>query len=280
MIWQCRDFALSLDRVRVMGIVNVTPDSFSDGGKWCDVATAVAHGLKLVEEGADLVDVGGESSRPGAVEVPVEEELRRVLPVVKELAARGARVSVDTRRAEVARQALDAGACAVNDVTAGADERMFEVVRDARAGMVLMRGWKADMECGDLSPLSIECKAAINRRTPYYLAQRVSAALDAGIAREALVIDPGVGFTNNAEEDAALLRGIDRFSKIAPVMVGVSRKRFIGKISGEAEPSQRLGGSLAAALFAVSRGARIVRAHDVAATAQALKVWGELNHGE
>ena len=268
MIWQCRDFSFSLDRVRVMGIVNVTPDSFSDGGKCFDAEAAIAHGLRLMEEGADMVDVGGESSRPGAVEVPEEEELRRVLPVVRGLAARGAKVSVDTRRAEVARQVLDAGACVINDITAGEDPGMFEVVRDAAAGMVLMRGWNAIMECGDASPLWMG-----------YLSQRVSAALDAGIAREALIIDPGIGFTNSAEEDAALLRGIDALANIAPVMIGVSRKRFIGKISGETEPSQRLGGSLAAALFAVSRGARIVRAHDVSATAQALKVWGELSHG-
>jgi dihydropteroate synthase len=231
----------------------------------------VTHGLRLAEEGADLVDVGGESSRPGAKEISVEEELKRVLPVVKGLVKEGVKVSVDTRKTEVARAALDEGACVINDVSGGTNyhmegERprepqaavvkvhvraaredarppcaMFEVVREARAGIVLMRGWNA--------------------------------AMAAGIAREALVIDPGIGFSNGADDDVALLRGIKEFAKIAPVMVGVSRKRFIGHLSGAAEPSQRLPGSIAAALFAVSLGAKILRVHDVAATAQALKVW-------
>ena len=255
------EFLFPHGAARVMGIVNVTPDSFSDGGKWRDPATAVAHGMRLVEEGADWLDVGGESSRPGATEVPPEEELRRVLPVVKELAARGAKVSVDTRRAEVAQQALDAGARAVNDITAGADPGMFDAVRRARAGMVLMRGWN---QTPDASA---------------YLSQRVDAALAAGVAREALAIDPGVGFTKNAGEDIALLRGIKNLVIIAPVMIGVSRKRFLGALCAEPDPARRLGASLAAGLYAVSQGAAILRVHDVAETVQALKVYKAVSNG-
>ena len=259
--------------VRVMGILNVTPDSFSDGGKCHDLATAVARGMKLAEEGADIIDVGGESSRPGAEPVASEVELTRVLPVVKELAARGIKVSVDTRRAEVARQALDAGACIINDITAGADPNMFETVRNARAGMVLMRGWNASMECGDLSPLSVGEEAAV------YLTKRLDAALAAGIARESLIIDPGIGFTNGGNEDIELLRGIKKLAILAPVMIGVSKKRFLGALCAEPDPARRLGASLAAALFAVSQGAQFLRVHDVAETVQALKVYKALSNG-
>ena len=244
-----------------MGIINVTPDSFSDGGKWCDLATAVAHGMKLVEEGADILDVGGESSRPGASPVASEVELTRILPVVKELIARGAKVSVDTRRAEVARQALDAGACAINDITAGADPEMFNVVRKTRASMVLMRGWNQTLDASA------------------YLSQRIDAALAVGIAREALIIDPGIGFTNSADEDIALLRGIKKLAILAPVMIGVSRKRFLGALCAEPDPARRLGASLAAGLYAVSQGASILRVHDVAETVQALKVFKVLSNG-
>jgi len=271
MIWQCRDFSFSLDRVRVMGIVNVTPDSYSDAGKCFDAEAAIARGIKLMAEGADIVDVGGESSRPGAVGISSQEEIKRVLPVVKGLVKAGAMVSVDTRRPEVAGQALLEGARIVNDISAS--QEMFNVAQQTGAGLVLMRGGGSDWWAQKQPPVDIETVGM-------FLAGRVAAAKVAGIAREALVIDPGIGFTSNAEEDAALLRGIGALAHIAPVMVGVSRKRFIGKISGEAEPSQRLGGSLAAALFAVSRGARIVRAHDVAATVQALRVWEGLSHGE
>ena len=276
MVWQCRDFSLPLDRVRVMGVVNVTPDSFSDGGRFSGAA-AVAHGMRLVGEGADLVDVGGESSRPGAAEVPVEEELARVLPVVGGLVREGAKVSVDTRRAAVARAALDAGAHAVNDISAGLDAGMFRAARDAGAGMALMRGgsdvWWERKPIGKLKGLPF----AHARMARAFLRRRVACALQAGIAAAALVVDPGVGFTDGAGEDVLLLRMVGSLAKIAPVMVGVSRKRFIGRLSGAAEPAGRLAGSLAAALFAVSRGARIVRVHDVAETVRALRVWEGLD---
>ena len=278
-----------------MGILNVTPDSFSDGGKWCGLATAVEHGMRLVEEGADIVDVGGESSRPGAKEISQEEELRRVLPVVKELAARGAKVSVDTRRAEVARQALDAGARVINDITAGADPDMFKVVRDTAAGMVLMRGWNAKppvgMERVCLS-LTRRIKAAFRQNQPplswqpeiarnafLYLSQRMKAALAAGIARKALLIDPGVGFSNDADEDVGLLFWSPQLSDIAPMVIGVSRKRFLGALSGETDPAKRMPASLAAALFTVAfnGSAKILRVHDVAETVQALKVFKALS---
>ena len=277
MVWQCRDFALPLDRARVMGILNVTPDSFSDGGKPAKPDAFVKRGLRLVQEGADVVDVGGESSRPGAEAVSARDELKRVLPVVRGLVKAGVVVSVDTRKAEVAHAALDEGARIVNDISAGEDPGMFDEVRRARAGMVLMRGgvrgwwsWKTDSKPKAFSSTFV-------RQSCYFFKQRLEAAMEAGVAREALVVDPGIGFTEDAEEDVALLRKIHEMAKLAPVLVGVSRKRFIGQITGEADPLQRLGGSLAAGLHAVADGARILRVHDVAATAQALKIWDKLD---
>ena len=283
MTWQCRDFALSLDRVRVMGILNVTPDSFSDGGRYHDVATAVAHGVRLTREGADLVDVGGESSRPGAVGISAQEELKRVLPVVKGLVKEGVKVSVDTRKAEVARAVLDEGACVINDISAGEDKGMFDVVRDAAAGMVLMRGgskgWWDNNYPDDIKELIYNRTLGV-KFVNSFLTDRLKVAIETGIKPGALVIDPGIGFTLRVEDDVKLLCKVKALAKIAPVMVGVSRKRFIGRFSGETTPAQRLGGNLAAAFYAVSRGAMILRAHDAAETVQALKVLNELNQME
>ncbi len=273
--WTCRDFALSLDRVRVMGIVNVTPDSFSDGGRFFDADAAVEQGRRLMEEGADVLDVGGESSRPGAEEVGAEEELRRVLPVVKALVKAGAVVSVDTRKAEVARAALGEGACVMNDVSAAEGEGMLEVVREFGAGLVLMRGGGREWWGGNAGVAEVElCHGKdLTLQVASYLAGRVSAAMEAGIARESVVIDPGIGFAGDMREDVVLLRGVGEFAGIAPVMAGVSRKRFVGWLCGEEVAERRVSGSVAAGLFAVAQGARILRVHDVGAMVQALRVW-------
>jgi dihydropteroate synthase len=257
-----------------MGIVNVTPDSFSDGGLFAAPEAAVAHGLELVRQGADLLDVGGESTRPGAQPVPLEEELRRVVPVVRELAARAAvPVSVDTSKAEVARQALAAGAHVINDVTAlRGDPDMAAVVRDFRAGVVLMhaQGTPATMQ---LAPTYTDVVAEVTA----FLEARLQAALDLGIAGEQVVLDPGIGFGKTAGHNLELLARLEQLRRLGrPVCLGVSRKGFLGRVL--ARPAdQRLAGSLAAACFALGRGAaQVLRVHDVAEARDAVIVYRAL----
>jgi dihydropteroate synthase len=266
--WQLRDRTLTPgEPPLVMGIVNVTPDSFSDGGQFLDADAAVAHGLRLVEEGADLLDVGGESSRPGAAPVPLDEELRRVVPVVRGLAARtSVPISVDTCKAEVARQALEAGAHVVNDVTAlQGDPEMAEVVRRSQAGVILMhmQGTPATMQ---QAPAYGDVVAEVTA----YLEARLQAAADVGIAGPRVVLDPGIGFGKTAEHNLRLLAHLEGLGRLGrPVCLGVSRKGFLGQVLGR-PPGQRLAGSLAAACWALCRGAaHVVRAHDVAQTRDA-----------
>ena len=270
-VWVCGRHTISLDRPRIMGILNVTPDSFSDGGRWLDPEAAVRRGLELVAEGADILDIGGESTRPGAAEVPVVEELRRVAPVIEALAQRVCvPLSVDTRKSGVARAALDAGAAIVNDVSALGDPEMAAVVREAGAGVVLMhmRGTPAEMQC---DPQYGDVVAEVRA----YLAARIEAALAAGIGRGQIVIDPGIGFGKTTAHNLALLGAVNRLAELAPVLVGASRKRFIGEITG-ASADGRLPGSLAVALWSLLRGAAILRVHDVSATCAAVKMAGAL----
>jgi dihydropteroate synthase len=272
--WLCRDRTLHPAPALVMGIVNVTPDSFSDGGRFAAPETAVEHGLELVRQGADLLDVGGESTRPGSQPVPLEEELRRVVPVVRELAARcGLPVSVDTSKAEVARQALTAGAHVINDVTAlRGDPDMAAVVRDFRAGVVLMhmQGTPATMQ---LAPAYADVVAEVTA----FLEARLQAALDLGIAGEQVVLDPGIGFGKTAGHNLELLTRLEELQRLGrPVCLGVSRKGFLGRML--ARPlEQRLAGSLAAACFALGCGsAQVLRVHDVAETRDAVTVYRAL----
>ncbi|MEV8309541.1 dihydropteroate synthase [Streptomyces flavidovirens] len=263
-----------------MGIVNVTPDSFSDGRRWFDPARAVAHGLALLEEGADLVDVGGESTRPGAVPPPAEEELRRVLPVVRELAAAGAAVSVDTMRAEVAARALDLGARLVNDVSGGlADPGMLPLMARAAAPYVIMhwRGHAADMQAkagyGDVvTDVAGELRL------------RIEAALEAGVPPGCLIVDPGLGFAKSPEHNWALLGRLRAISALGhPVLVGAARKSFLGRLlahpaTGEERPvGMRDAATAAVSVLASAQGAWCVRVHDVASTLDAVRVtarWG------
>lgn len=264
----------------VMGIVNVTPDSFSDGGLRLDPARAVADGLAMLAEGADFIDVGGESTRPGADEVAVEEELRRVVPVVRGLAEAGAVVSIDTRRALVMAAALDCGARIVNDVSALRDDRdSLPLIADRRCAVVLMhrRGTAAERYRG---PAYADVVADVRD----FLATRIADCLAAGIAREAIAIDPGIGFGKlpaegyDPDQNLRLIAGIPALVALGhPVLIGVSRKTFIGHISGEPDPARRLGGSLALALEAARRGAAILRVHDVRETVQALKAVAALD---
>ena len=260
-----------------MGVVNVTPDSFSDGGLFVDREAAVAHAALLADEGADLVDVGGESTRPGAAPVPVDEEIERVVPVIEGVrAARpGVAISVDTRRSEVAQAALGAGAHAVNDVSAGADPAMFPIVREARAGMVLMH-MRGDPRTMQDDPRYDDVVGEVHEA----LRERVEAALFAGLGAEQVAIDPGIGFGKDLGHNLELLRRLDAFTDLdAALVLGVSRKRFIGTITGIEDPADRVEGSVAAAIWGAAHGADVVRVHDVAATVRALAVTDAIARG-
>jgi dihydropteroate synthase len=255
----------------LMGVVNVTPDSFSDGGRWATTDAAIAHGRDLLRDGADILDIGGESTRPGSDPVSVAQELARVEPVVaglREAAPTGVALSVDTRRPEVARAAIDAGASIVNDVTAAADPTMFEVVRDTGAGLVLMH-MLGDPKTMQDDPRYDDVVAEVLD----FLARRLGAAVAAGVGRDRLCVDPGIGFGKNLGHNLALLRDIEAFERLrVPVLVGASRKRFIGELSGAGDPADRLEGSVAAAVWCASQGVEMVRVHDVAPTVRALRV--------
>lgn len=267
-VLDCAGRRLTLDRVRVMGVVNVTPDSFSDGGRHADAAAAIAHGLALVEEGADLLDVGGESTRPGATPVDESSELARVIPVIEALAARaGVPISIDTRKPAVMRAALAAGASMVNDVSALGAEGALELVAASGAAVVLMH-MQGEPLAMQHSPRYDDVQAEVRG----FLAGRVLACEMAGIARNRLVVDPGFGFGKTLEHNLALLAGLGQLVELGlPVLVGLSRKSCLGAITGRAV-GERSAASLAAHLIAAMRGARIVRVHEVAATVDALKV--------
>ncbi len=253
-----------------MGVVNVTPDSFSDAGAYLAPAAAIAHGRRLIDQGADMIDVGGESTRPGANPVPLADELARVLPVVEALAQVGALVSIDTSRAEIMRQALAKGARIVNDVSALTREKAsLAIVAESGASAILMH-MQGEPRTMQNSPAYTDVVAEVDA----YLAGRLAACRAAGIALERLAVDPGIGFGKTLAHNLALIAGIGRLKRLgAAVAVGVSRKSFIAALSRGAPPGERLAGSLAAGLEAVARGADIVRVHDVRETVQALEVW-------
>jgi dihydropteroate synthase len=307
-IWRCRKHSLSVShRPLVMGIVNVTPDSFSDGGAFAAEKQAIQHGMRLAEEGADILDVGGESTRPGAAPVPVEEELRRVVPVIRALASQtGKPVSVDTMKASVADAALEAGASIINDVAAFRfDSDLFRVARESGAGVVLMhmRGEPRTMQ---IAPHYNDVVAEVGA----FLRERAQAALDAGIARESIALDPGIGFGKTVEHNVELIRRLSEVAEAAqasekqrdvagernsgrvspppsdnagcaefrcfPLLVGLSRKSFLGALTGR-PVHDRLAASVAGAIMAWLRGASILRVHDVKETCDALLIAGMVN---
>jgi dihydropteroate synthase len=256
-------------RARVMGIVNVTPDSFSDGGLFLDPERAIAHGLELAAEGADILDVGGESTRPGAQAVSAATELERTRPVVEALgAAGGPPVSIDTSKAEVARAALDSGAAIVNDVTAlRADAELADLCAERDCGLVLMhmlgnpRTMQRDPTYDDVVD---EVRA--------FLAERIDVAVAAGVAEERIWVDPGIGFGKTVEHNLALLRRLGELRELGrPIVIGTSRKSFLGGLTGR-EVDRRLGGSVASNVLALAAGAEIFRVHEVLAARQALDV--------
>ncbi|MCK9201533.1 MAG: dihydropteroate synthase [Gallionella sp.] len=270
MALHCGKFQFDLSRPLVMGIVNVTPDSFSDGGRFFSAAAAIDHAHELIAEGADILDVGGESTRPGAAPVGVQEELDRVLPLVEAL--RGVPVSIDTWKPEVMRAALAAGACMVNDVNALLAEGALDAVARSDAAVCLMHK-QGDPQNMQQQPHYQDVSAEVSG----FLRERIAAAEAAGIARERIVIDPGFGFGKTLAHNLELLRRLDTLCELGvPVLAGMSRKSMLGAIT-EHDVGERQAASIAAALIAVQRGAAIVRVHDVRETVDALKIWNAVN---
>jgi dihydropteroate synthase len=273
MIFRARHFEFVFPRpALVMGVVNVTPDSFSDGGKYFNPIAAVTHALKLAGQGAEILDIGGESTRPGAEPVPEQEELRRVIPVIEKLAAafktskRPPVISIDTMKPAVASAALEAGASIVNDVAASRkDDEMWKIVSKFRAGYIVMH-----------APPHLQGKqnrqADIIRRVSVFFSERLKKLKAAGIAPEQVIFDPGIGFGKNLEQNLRLIAGLRGFQKLhRPLLLGVSRKSFIKKLFG-VNVNERLPASLACAILGIEAGAHIIRAHDVAETVQALRM--------
>lgn len=266
----CNGRRLVLDRPRVMGIVNVTPDSFSDGGAHDTTEAAIAHGLKLADEGADALDIGGESTRPGADEVPLEEELRRTIPVIERLARETTLpISIDTSKPEVMRAAIEAGAGLINDVYALRRDGALDMAASLGVPVVLMH-MQGEPRSMQHEPSYDDVVSEVHR----FLAERIFAAEMAGIDKKRIVIDPGFGFGKTLEHNLTLLAQLERYAELGvPVLAGLSRKRSIGQITGRDDPRDRVSGSVAAHLIAAQRGAKLLRVHDVAATVDALKVW-------
>jgi len=275
-VWRHRTGEIRLDRTRVMGILNVTPDSFSDGGRYVDPDQAVRHGLEMVEHGADLLDVGGESTRPGSDPVSADEEWRRVGPVIRNLANKvDVPLSVDTMKPEVAAKAIDAGASIVNDVSGLREPAMVRVVASGRVGAVVMH-MLGNPKTMQSHPEYDDVVGEVRS----FLSERIRVLEAAGVPSDAVAVDPGVGFGKTQEHNLALLRNLDRIAALGhPVVVGVSRKSFIERLGG-GESSERLVGGLAAASLAVAKGARVVRVHDVRETVRAMRVADAIARGE
>ena len=265
--WPCRTRRFDLSKPLIMGILNVTPDSFSDGGQHNEPKQAIAWAMRMAQDGADIIDVGGESTRPGAAAVSEEEELRRVIPVVQALASQGLAVSVDTSRARVMREAVAAGAEILNDVRAFTLPGAVEAAVETGAGLIVMHGWDAAKEDADRGEAD-EVSAVIR-----YLRERQNVLVAAGAQSDKICWDPGFGFGKTVEQNFELVAETRRFVEAGqPFLMALSRKRAIGAASGEADAARRVSGSVAGALLAVERGAQLVRVHDVPETFQALSV--------
>ncbi|HKC02519.1 MAG TPA: dihydropteroate synthase [Sphingomicrobium sp.] len=267
---QLGERTIRLDQPQVMGIVNATPDSFSDGGQFADAASAAEAGADMATVGAAIVDVGGESTRPGAKPVWEGDEIERVAPIIRQLAAGGAAVSADTRKADVMTAALDAGARLINDVSALTyDDRAAGVIAAAGAPVILMHH-QGDPQTMQDDPRYDDVLVEVY----LWLEERIAAAQAAGIARDKILIDPGFGFGKNVAHNLELMNGLALFHSLGcPIVIGASRKRTIGALSNEAPADKRLGGSIAFALKAAEQGAQIIRVHDVFETVQALRIW-------
>ncbi len=276
MILRAATFTLDLRRPHIMGVINVTPDSFSDGGDQFDVVRAIEHAQRLVDEGADILDIGGESSRPGAASLPLNEELRRVLPVIEACVKFGKPVSVDTCKPDVMRAAVAAGASMLNDIWAFQREGALEAALEAALQGVALCAMHMQRDPATMqdNPRYDDVVAEVKQ----FLAQRIDAMVQAGVPRAQIVIDPGFGFGKTVDHNLALLRHLDQYAALGvPVLAGLSRKSTIGRLTGRNEAKDRIHGSVAAALIAAQNGATILRVHDVAATRDALAVLAAVN---
>lgn len=270
-MFQCGRFQLDLGTPRIMGILNVTPDSFSDGGRHAAAQAAIRKAWQMIEAGADLIDVGGESTRPGAQAATLEEELARVLPVLTALRDAPVPLSIDTMKTEVMRAALDAGASLVNDVNALQAEGALQVLASSDAGVCLMH-MQGEPRSMQMAPHYTDVQAEVEA----FLAQRVAAVRAAGVGAERIMLDPGIGFGKTLEHNLALLRGLPRLARLGyPLLLGVSRKSMLGAITGK-PVDERMAASVAAALYGVMQGVAVVRVHDVAETRDALQVYRTL----
>jgi dihydropteroate synthase len=266
--WKVRGRVLSLARPLIMGIVNVTPDSFYDGGQHPTYGTALAHALRLVEEGADILDIGGESTRPGAADVTLDEELERVVPLVESLAREGVPLSVDTSKPEVMRAAIGAGAAIINDVHALQSPGAVDTVAESDCGVVLMH-MKGVPRTMQMAPRYEDVVAEVR----VFLRERLGALEASGVLPERVALDPGFGFGKTVEHNFTLLRELQRFTSLGcPVLAGLSRKSMLGAVTGRAV-GDRATASVVGAVLAAERGARVLRVHDVAATRDGLRVW-------
>ncbi len=275
MFLHCNNFQLDLSRPLVMGIINVTPDSFSDGGQHLQHEAAIAHAQQLIAEGADIIDIGGESTRPGAQPVSVQEELDRVLPIIEGLRGAPLPLSVDTCKPEVMRAAISAGVQMVNDINALQDTAAMNAIAAGNVAVCLMHK-QGNPQTMQLQPHYQDVVAELSA----FLRERIAAAQAAGIARERIVIDPGFGFGKTLAHNLNLLRHLDKLRELGvPVLAGLSRKSMLGALTGR-EVGDRVAASVAAALIAVQRGASIVRVHDVRETVDALKIWNAINERE
>ncbi|NJE81314.1 dihydropteroate synthase [Olsenella sp. SW781] len=300
--WRCGAHEISLARPRIMGVLNVTPDSFSDGGENLDPKAAVARGLEMLDEGADIIDVGGESTRPGHTPVPSKEEAERIVPVVRALVAEGAVVSVDTRHADVARMCVRLGAAIVNDVTGFTDPEMVQVAADTDCGCIVMHwskdslaarpprrqvlldesrptGSAAQRPVTSQRRFTLPEEAPIMRKVMGFLGDQARTLMRAGVARERICVDPGPGFDKMADEDVVIQRATRSMVSMGyPVVTAVSRKRFVGAVSGVADAAERDFATAGICISALENGARILRVHDVAGVSQAVNAYWAVSH--
>ena len=274
--WKLRNKTISLGgSPLIMGILNATPDSFSDGGKFKKTKKATNHALKMIDDGADIIDIGGESTRPGSKQISLNEELNRTIPIIKSLRQLNDSIliSIDTSKSEVARQAMEEGADIINDVTSyNNDLNMPEIVRKYEAGIILMhmQGTPENMQ---IDPSYDNVIGEVSE----FLNKKILDSIKSGILKESIIIDPGIGFGKNINQNLTLLKNLDKFTKVHPTLIGLSRKSFIGKIIGEKNPKDRLAGSLGATAFSIIQGAHILRVHDVKETRDVCEIFKHLH---
>lgn len=274
--WKLRNKTISLGgSPLIMGILNATPDSFSDGGRFNTTKKATHHALKMIHDGADIIDIGGESTRPGSKQISLNEEINRTIPIIKSLRKLNDSIliSIDTSKSEVARQAMEEGADIINDVTSyNNDLNMPEIVRKYEAGIILMhmQGTPENMQ---IDPSYDNVTGEVSE----FLNKKILDSIESGILKESIIIDPGIGFGKNINQNLTLLKNLDKFTKVHPTLIGLSRKSFIGKIIGEKDPKGRLAGSLGATAFSIIQGTHILRVHDVKETRDVCEIFKHLH---